>query len=45
MTLTFCRIFSRVVTEGSFLKAAESLNMTPSAVSHAVPDAEHQVGF
>ena len=45
MTLTFCRIFSRVVTEGSFLKAAESLNMTPSAVSHAVTDAENQVGF
>ena len=45
MTLTFCRIFSRIVTEGSFLKAAESLNMTPSAVSHAVTDAESQVGF
>ena len=45
MTLTFCRIFSRIVTEGSFIKAAESLNMTPSAVSHAVSDAEAQVGF
>lgn len=45
MTLTFCRIFSRIVTEGSFVKAAQALNMTPSAVSHAVSDAEAQVGF
>ena len=45
MTLTFCRVFTRIVTEGSFLKAAESLNMSPSAVSHAVNDAESQLGF
>ena len=29
MTLNFCRIFARIVTQGSFLKAAESLHMTP----------------
>ncbi len=45
MTLSFCRIFSRIVIQGSFLKAAESLNMTPSAVSHAVAEAEAQMGF
>ena len=45
MTLTFCRLFSRIVTEGSFVKAAESMNMTASAVSHAVAEAEDQLGF
>lgn len=45
MTLTFCRIFNSVVKHGSFLKASEQLHMTPSAVSHAVADAERQAGF
>lgn len=45
MTLNFCRIFARIVTQGSFLKAAESLHMTPSAVSHAVAETEAQMGF
>ena len=45
MTLTFCRIFHTVVQQGNFLKAAEVLHMTPSAISHAVSDAERQVGF
>ncbi len=45
MTLTFCKIFHTVVQQGNFLKAAESLHMTPSAVSHAVSDAESEVGF
>ncbi len=45
MTLTFCKIFDTVVKQGNFLKASETLHMTPSAVSHAVSDAENQVGF
>lgn len=45
MTLTFCRIFHTIVRQGNFIKAAEVLNMTPSAISHAVADAERQVGF
>ena len=32
-------------SRGNFIKAAEALHMTPSAVSHAVADAERQVGF
>ncbi len=45
MTLTFCRIFQTVVQQGNFIKAAEALHMTPSAVSHAVADAEEKIGF
>lgn len=45
MTLTFCRVFHTVVQQGNFIKAAEVLHMTPSAISHAVSDAERQVGF
>ncbi len=45
MTLTFCRVFHAIVQQGNFIKAAEALHMTPSAVSHAVADAERQVGF
>ncbi len=45
MTLTFCRIFHTIVQQGNFIKTAEVLNMTPSAVSHAVKDAEKEVGF
>lgn len=45
MALSFCRIFHAVVQHGNFNKAAEVLHMTPSAVSHAVSDAEKQIGF
>lgn len=45
MTLTFCRIFHVVVQQGSFIKAAETLHMTPSAISHAVSDVERHIGF
>ncbi len=45
VTLTFCRIFHAIVQQGNFIKAAEVMHMTPSAVSHAVSDAERQVGF
>jgi len=45
MTLSFCRIFHAVVQQGSFIKTAEILHMTPSAVSHAISDVETQIGF
>lgn len=45
MTLAFCEIFNAVVKCSSFVKAAQTLNMTPSAVSHAVSDMEKQIGF
>ena len=40
MTLSFCKVFHTIVQQGSFVKTAEILNMTSSAVSHAVKDAE-----
>ncbi len=45
MTIAFCRIFYTIATQGSFIRAAELLHMTPSAVSHAVADAEAETGF
>lgn len=39
------RIFRQIVTTGNFTKAAESLNMTQSAVSHAMSTLEKEVGF
>ncbi len=45
MNLTFFKMFHTIVQEGSFVKAAELLHMTPSAVSHAVSDAEAEIGF
>ncbi len=45
MTLWFCKVFHTIVQQGSFVKTAEVLNMTSSAVSHAVKDAENEVGF
>ena len=45
MTLFTYQIFETVVEEKSFQKAALRLNMTPSAVSHAVSAMEKEVGF
>lgn len=45
MTLFTYQIFEMVVEEKSFQKAALRLNMTPSAVSHAVSAMEKEVGF
>ena len=45
MTLSFCKVFHTIVQQGSFVKTAELLNMTSSAVSHAVKDAEKEIGF
>lgn len=44
MTLLSYEVFSKIVEQGSFAKAAESLNLTPSAVSHAVASMEEEIG-
>lgn len=45
MTLFTYEIFETVVQEKSFHKASVLLNMTPSAVSHAISSMEKEVGF
>lgn len=45
MTLLTYEIFEAVVQERSFHKASVLLNMTPSAVSHAISSMEKEVGF
>lgn len=45
MTILFCKIFNMVVSQGSFNRAAELLNLTPSAVSHAISSMEKEIGF
>lgn len=45
MTLLSYEIFEAVVEERSFQKASVILNMTPSAVSHAISSMEKEVGF
>lgn len=45
MSLLFYQIFKTVVEQGSFLKASELLNITPSAVSHAISSMESELGF
>ena len=45
MTLLTYEIFEMVVEEKSFQKASARLNMTPSAVSHAISSMEKEVGF
>ncbi|BDR56992.1 LysR family transcriptional regulator [Xylocopilactobacillus apis] len=39
------QVFSEVVAKGSFAKAAQSLNVTPSAVSHSINQLENEMGF
>ena len=45
MTLFTYEIFDAVVQEKSFQKASSLLNMTPSAVSHAISNMEKEIGF
>lgn len=45
MTLLTYEIFDAVVQEKSFQKASVRLNMTPSAVSHAISAMERETGF
>ena len=44
MTLRHFRIFKAVAETGSFTKAAESLYITQSAVSHAIRELEERAG-
>ena len=45
MTLLSYEIFRAVVLQGSFQKASAILNLTPSAVSHAISSMERELGF
>ena len=45
MSLYSYRVFLEVVDSGSFVKAAEKLNLSASAVSHAVKALETEFGF
>ena len=38
-------VFSAVVEKGTFMQAAQALNVTPSAVSHSVSQLESDLGF
>ncbi|MDE6627477.1 MAG: LysR family transcriptional regulator [Lachnospiraceae bacterium] len=45
MTLLTYQIFQTVAEQGSFQHAAKVLNLTPSAISHAISTAEKELGF
>ena len=45
MTLLSYQIFQTVVEQGSFQKAAQILNLTPSAISHSISSMEKELGF
>ncbi|MHC1720171.1 MAG: LysR family transcriptional regulator [Clostridiaceae bacterium] len=45
MSLFSYRIFDAVAKQESFLKAAEIMNITPSAVSHSIASFEAKLGF
>lgn len=45
MTLLSYQVLKTVADQGSFRKAAELLELTPSAVSHAVSSMEKELGF
>ncbi|AIQ12261.1 LysR family transcriptional regulator [Paenibacillus durus] len=44
MTFSQLQVFAKVVETGSFTKAGEALNMTQSAVSHAIAGIESELG-
>ena len=44
MTLLAYQVFLAVVEQESFQKAAQVLNLTPSAISHAVASMEAELG-
>ncbi|TPG70543.1 LysR family transcriptional regulator [Brevibacillus laterosporus] len=45
MTIARYEIFQKVVEVGNFTRAAEQLNMTQSAVSHAIASLEKEFGY
>lgn len=44
MTILSYQVFKAVVEQGSFIKAAKVLDITPSAVSHAIASMEDELG-
>lgn len=45
MSLFSYQIFNAVAKQQSFLRAAEEMNLTPSAVSHSMSSLENKLGF
>ncbi len=45
MSIYSYKIFLEVVNNGSFVKTAEKMNLSPSAISHAVKGIEKEFGF
>ena len=45
MTLLSYQIFQTVVEQGSFQKAAQVMNLTPSAISHSITTMEKELGY
>jgi DNA-binding transcriptional LysR family regulator len=45
MTILAYQVFDAVVKEKSFQKAAESMNLTPSSISHTISSMEKELGF
>ena len=45
MTLFSYKVFATVIEHMNFRKAAESLHLTPSAVSHCISSMEEELGF
>lgn len=45
MTLLSYEIFQTIIEQGSFVKAASILHLTPSAVSHSISSLENEIGF
>lgn len=45
MTIARYEVFQKVVELGNFTRAAEQLNMTQSAVSHAIASLEKELGY
>lgn len=45
MSLFSYQIFNAVAKQQSFLRAAEDMNLTPSAVSHSISSLESKLGF
>ena len=45
MSLYPYKVFLEIVDQGSFVKASEKLNLTPSAVSHSLKSLEDEFGF
>ena len=45
MTLLSYQVFMAVVEQESFQKAAQALQLTPSAISHAVAGMEAELGI